>query len=92
MSSCKATNANETESERLARIFATHPADPSTISFDRRCFAQDGIKVEFSVGAMAPNYPKKFGANEAAANEWARKTGRPVIRHESPRMVRVSWT
>lgn len=84
--------AADPEATRLARIFATRPANPSAISFDRRCFAQDGVKVEFSVGAMAPNYPKKFGANEAAANEWSRKTGRPVIRHESPRMVRISWT
>ena len=72
----------------------TRPTNPADISFDDRCFAQDGVKVEWVVGGnMAPNYPSTF-STEDAAMAYARKTGRVanVRRVESPRMVRVSWT
>jgi len=70
------------------------PANPANISFDRRCFAQNGTTVTWIVGGnLAPNYPATF-ANEADAVAYARRTGRSayVRREESPRMVRISWT
>ena len=45
----------------------TRPTNPADISFDDRCFAQDGVKVEWVVGGnMAPNYPSTFSTEEAA--------------------------
>ncbi len=69
----------------------TRPTNPADISFDDRCFAQDGVKVEWVVGGnMAPNYPQVlhvvavYFSTEDAAMAYARKT--------APRLVRVSWT
>ena len=71
------------------------PANPADISFDPRCFVNDGVVVEWHVGGnVAPNYPKNFGENEAAAREYARRTGREwaLQRVERPRRRRISWT
>lgn len=70
----------------------TRPTNPADISFDRRCFVQDGTKVEWVVGGMlAPNYPKRFDTEEAA-ERYAKKIRGYVTRDESPRMVRIAWT
>jgi hypothetical protein len=67
------------------------PTNPADISFAPSCFAQDGVSVEWIVGGnLAPNYPSRF-STEADAVAYARKTGRPMSRVETPRMVRVSW-
>jgi len=79
---------------RHGRALGPRPKDPSRISFDPRCFVRDGVIVEWVVGGnIAPNYPKNFGANEAAAREYARKTGREwaLRREERPRERRVAW-
>lgn len=68
------------------------PKNPAEISFERRCFVQNGVTVLWIVGGMlAPNYPRQFD-NEAAATAYARKIKGYVTREEQPRMVRVSWT
>lgn len=69
------------------------PSSPALISFDARCFVEDGVSVEWIVGGnKAPHYPAKF-ASEAAALAFAARTGRQrfLRRAESPRLVRVSW-
>ena len=70
------------------------PSNPRDISFDRSCFAVDGVNVGWVVGGnLAPNKPAKF-STEADALAYAKKTGRVrfMRRVESPREVRVSWT
>ena len=65
---------------------------PSAISFDDRCFVQDGVSVRWTVGQSALHPGPASFTDEASAVAFARKCGRPVNRIESPRMVRVSWT
>lgn len=67
------------------------PADPSTISFDRHCFAQDGVNVFWTVSQSAlQSGPKRFD-DEVSAVAYGRKCNRSVTRHEEPRMVRIAW-
>jgi hypothetical protein len=68
------------------------PSDPSKISFDDRCFVRDGTTVRWSVGRSALHSGPETFDNEADAEAFGRKVGRPVNRIESPRMRRVSWT
>jgi hypothetical protein len=68
------------------------PADPTTISFDPRCFVQDGTVVYWTVGSgLGGRYPERFD-DESAAIEHGRLLRLRVTRHEHARMVRVSWT
>lgn len=68
------------------------PSNPSEISFDRRCFVQDGEQIEYRVSRSSLHSgPAKFGTDRAAAESYARRTGRPVTEHRVPIMRRISW-
>ena len=68
------------------------PTNPSEISFDARCFADVGTQIEFSVSRSALHSgPAKFGTDRAAAEAYARKTGRQVTEHVVTIRRRISW-
>lgn len=64
---------------------ANKPA-PHLISFDRSCFEQDGERIEFVVGRLAPSYPL-----HCATREEALKHGAPT-ELRIPILRRVRWT
>lgn len=72
-------------------VLPNRPSNPRDISFDRACFKQTGTKKTWTVGSMAPNYPKKFDS-ESEAKRWAKKVGREAVMSIEPVMTRVSWT
>jgi len=67
------------------------PRDPSTISFDPRCFEQVGTESYWLGGGGGGRYPHRF-RDEASANAYHLRTRREVTRHESPVMRRIAWT
>ncbi len=76
---------------RYGRPLGPRPKNPAEISFDPRCFVQDGTDVEFTVGRSSLHSgPARF-TNEKDAAAYAEKTGRTYTRHEVPRMRRVAW-
>lgn len=71
---------------------SARPSDPRLISFDARCFVQDGVEVHYLVTQSALHSgPARFD-DESDAAEYARKTGRVATRVESPKMRRIAWT
>lgn len=68
------------------------PTDPNEISFAPHCFVQTGTRTEYSVSRSSLHSgPEKFGTDRAAAEEYARRTGRAVCESAVPVRVRVSW-
>lgn len=65
---------------------------PSEISFSADCFEPRGESVHWTVTRSALHSgPARF-ATEAAAREFAARTGRAVTEVRAPRLVRVRWT
>lgn len=68
------------------------PSDPRTISFERRCFVEDGSTVEYRVLRSALHSgPAKF-SDRAEAEAFAKRFNRVVTEVTKPVMRRISWT
>lgn len=71
---------------------SARPANPASISFDRRCFVQDGERVEFvCANPTGATYPKVF-SDRGEAESFARRTNRVVTERRAPVMRRIAWT
>lgn len=66
------------------------PSNPS-ISFDRSCFVQTGVKTEYVIGFGGHRYPNVYSDEETAKKDSAR-FNRPYWTRTSPIMTRIKWT
>lgn len=68
------------------------PSDHKLIRFDSDCFEKTGeIVEEYYVVMSAPTYPKRFGTNRAAAEEYAKRVKRSVSVDRREVERRVKW-
>lgn len=74
-------------------VLPGRPSNPALISFDNKCFKQDGVDIKYVVtpppGSTA--YPEEYDS-KSTADAHAKRIGVIAHRVERPRMRRVSWT
>lgn len=62
------------------------------ISFDRSCFVQTGVRVEYVVLMSALHDGPKVFTSRQDADDCARKYDREVIERQVPIMKRIKWS
>ena len=67
------------------------PANPSEISFDRRCFKAAGARTVYKVSTALQSGPINFGEDLVAATAYARRTNREVRAVQETVWRRISW-
>ncbi len=71
-------------------VLGPPPSDSRAIRFSDDCFETVGVKVEYLVPLLAPNYPRRFGSlAEAQAFAVARRSH--VVESRTPIQRRVRW-
>lgn len=68
------------------------PSNPAEISFAPECFADAGVEVRYVVVRAAGHSGPLVTTDEDEALDYARRTGREVIREETPVRRRTRWT
>ena len=75
----------------MSTTLPARPADPSKISFARDCFVDGEETVSYLVSRSALySGPARF-SDRAAADAFAKMTGRDVQTQRSRKQVRVRW-
>lgn len=76
----------------MTTALGPRPSNPAEISFAPECFVDAGVEVRFVVVRAAGHSGPLVTANEAEAQDYARRTGREVAREETPIRRRIRWT
>lgn len=68
------------------------PSNPNEISFAPECFVDAGVEVRYVVVRAAGHSGPLVTTNNDEAQDYARRTGREVVREETPVRHRIRWT